>query len=92
MNNKIVIGSKIDSPIYEFNSSETENCSVILSSALVGDELAIDQLLPRVITTASIRVRFAPSGASSLLTADGKTFMVFPTSQLQDVPYGTPVP
>ena len=91
MNNKIVIGSDIDSPIYEFNSSETENCSIVLSSSLVGDELAIDQLLPRVITTASIRVSFAPSGASSILTSDGKTFMVFPRSQLKDVPYGTPL-
>lgn len=91
MNNKIVIGSDVDSPIFEFNSSETEKCSVILSSALVGDELSIDQLLPRVVTTASIRVRFAPSGASSMLTADGKAFMVFPRSQLKDVPYGTPL-
>lgn len=89
--NKILIGLDNTSPIYAFTDADVKTVSCVLSSALVGDELAIDQLLPQVVTTASIRVVFAPSGASSLLTADGKTFMVFPRSQLKDVPYGTPV-
>lgn len=95
MTDLILIGADKDAPIFSFSGPgidhEHKNISIVLSSALVGDELAIDQLLPLVVTTASIRVSFAPSGASSMLTADGKTFMVFPRSQLKDVPYGTPV-
>lgn len=91
----ILIGDSTNNPIFSFSGCDIDhknkNLSVVLSSALIGDELAIDQLLPRVVTTSSIRVRFAPSGSSSLLTADGKTFMVFPRSQLKEVPYGTPV-
>ena len=92
MANKILIGSDIGSPIYEFTNASIESCSVVLSSALSGDELAIDQFMPVVYSTAYIQVNFAPSGSTGLVTADGYAFRCYPgTGFLDKLPYGTPI-
>ena len=79
-------------PLYYFKDDTIETCSIILSSSMSGDELAIDQLLPTVHSEVILRVPFVPSGSSGLVTADGKTFMVYPDDlPLEQLPYGTPV-
>lgn len=92
MANKILIGSDIGSPIFEFTNARIENCSVILSSALSGDELAIDQFMPVVYDAAYIPLTFAPKNSSGLITADGKMFLVHRSiNYLDKLPYGTPI-
>lgn len=94
-NDKILIGADRSAPLYSFsteNPKEVKRLSCVLSSALSGDELAIDQLLPTVYSEVVLRVPFVPSGSSGLVTADGKTFMVYPDDlPLERLPYGTPV-
>ena len=92
MANKILIGADQTAPLYTFTDATIRTVSCVLSSALSGDELAIDQLLPTVYSEAYIRVRFVPSGSSGLRTADGKRFMVYPGLDFLDkLPYGTPI-
>ena len=92
---KILIGADRSAPLYSFateNPKEVKRLSCVLSSALSGDELAIDQLLPTVYSEVILRVPFVPSGSSGLVTADGKTFMVYPDDlPLEQLPYGTPI-
>lgn len=92
MANKILIGADQTAPLYTFTNATIQTVSCVLSSALSGDELAIDQLLPTVYSEAYIRVRFVPSGSSGLRTSDGKRFMAYPgTGFLDKLPYGTPI-
>ena len=92
MTNKILIGADQTAPLYTFTDATIRTVSCVLSSAMSGDELAIDQLLPTVYSEAYIRVRFVPSGSSGLRTADGKRFMVYPDLCFLDkLPYGTPI-
>ena len=92
---KILIGADRSAPLYSFsteNPKEVKKLSCVLSSALSGDELAIDQLLPTVYSEVILRAAFVPSGSSGLVTADGKTFMVYPDDlPLERLPYGTPI-
>lgn len=92
MANKIMIGADQTAPLYTFTDATIQTVSCVLSSALSGDELAIDQLLPTVYSKAYIRIRFVPSGSSGLRTSDGKRFMVYPgLGFLDKLPYGTPI-
>ena len=64
---KILIGADRSAPLYSFsteNPKEVKRLSCVLSSALSGDELAIDQLLPTVYSEVVLRVPFVPSGSS----------------------------
>lgn len=92
---KILIGADRSAPLYSFsteNPKEVKRLSCVLSSALSGDELAIDQLLPTVYSEVILRVPFVPSGSSGLITSDGMQFMVYPDDvPLEQLPYGTPV-
>lgn len=92
---KILIGADRSAPLYSFsteNPKEVKRLSCVLSSALSGDELAIDQLLPTVYSEVVLRVPFVPSGSSGLITSDGKQFMAYPGDvPLEQLPYGTPV-
>lgn len=95
MADKIIIGS-LTAPLYEFESGDIDHekkpLQLVLSHALSGDELAIDQLLPRVFSDAYIRVGFVPSGSSALVTSDGKRFVVMTgPSFLDKLPYATPI-
>lgn len=95
MADKIIIGS-LTAPLYEFESGKIDHekkpLQLVLSHALSGDELAIDQLLPRVFSDAYIRVGFVPSGSSALVTSDGKRFVVMTgPSFLDKLPYATPI-
>ena len=94
-NDKILIGADRSAPLYSFsttNPKEVKKLSCVLSSALSGDELAIDQLLPTVYSEVILRVLFVPSGSSGLITSDGKLFSVYPGDvPLEKLPYGTPV-
>ena len=93
--NKILIGADRSAPLYSFateNPKEVKRLSCVLSSALSGDELAIDQLLPTVYSEVILRVPFVPSGSSGLITSDGKLFSVYPGDlPLERLPYGTPI-
>ena len=92
MDNKILIGSDIGSPIFEFTNASIESCSAVLSSAMSGEELAIDQFMPVVYDAAYISVNFIPKNSAGLRTADGKTFNVKRGTQyLDQLPYGTPI-
>ena len=92
---KILIGADRSAPLYSFstrNPKEVKRLSFVLSSALSGDELAIDQLLPTVYSEVILRAAFVPSGSSGLITSDGKLFSVYPGDlHLDRLPYGTPV-
>ena len=92
MANKILIGSDIGSPIFEFTNARIENCSIVLSSAMSGEELAIDQFMPVVYDAAYISVSFVPKNSTGLRTADDKTFNVKRGGPYLDkLPYGTPI-
>ena len=92
---QISIGVSLAAPLHSFSGKEIDNerktLTVVLSEDIVGDELAVDTLTARVVSAASIRVVYAPSDASGILTADNMLYAVFPRSQLTEVPYGTPV-
>ena len=92
---KILIGADRSAPLYSFSSAkpkEVKAISCVLSSALSGDELTIDQLLPTVYSEVILRVPFVPSGSSGLITSDGMQFMAYPGDlPLERLPYGTPV-
>ena len=51
-------------PLYYFKDDTIETCSIVLSSSMSGDELAIDQLLPTVYSEVVLRVPFVPSGST----------------------------
>lgn len=91
--NKIYIGSDINNPLFSFEGNvDIKEVSCVLSSGLLMDELAIDEFSPVVYSTAYIRVRFAPAGASGLITADGNLFLCYPgLGFLDQLPYATPI-
>lgn len=92
MAERIIIGEDINNPLYTFDNATIKDCVCVLCSSLVGDELAIDQLLPVLYSASYIRIPFIPKGSSGLRTADGKAFMVYPgTGFLDKLPYGTPI-
>ena len=94
MANKILIGSNISSPIYEFTNANIKTCSVVLSSSLSGDELSIDQFMPVVYSGGiATHVPFAPQGKRFLLSSDGKLFSVVGDKRKypDSIPYGTPI-
>lgn len=94
MDEKILIGADPAAPLYTFqqDAAEIKSCACVLSSALVGDELAIDQFMPVVYHAGYIRQKLVPAGSSGLVTSDGKQFMVYPgTGFLDKIPYGTPI-
>lgn len=94
MAEKILIGADPAAPLYTFqqDAAEIKSCACVLSSALVGDELAIDQFMPVVYHAGYIRQKLVPFGSSGLVTSDGKQFMVYPgTGLLDKIPYGTPI-
>lgn len=92
MADKILIGPDLSAPLFTFTDAEIHICDCILSSALVMDELAVDELRPTVYSAAYIHVCFAPDGSDELETADGCTFMVLPgEGYLDELPYGTPI-
>ena len=94
MDEKILIGADPAAPLYTFqqDAAEIKSCACVLSSSLVGDELAIDQFMPVVYHAGYIRQKLVPVGSSGLVTSDGKQFMVYPgTGFLDKIPYGTPI-
>lgn len=92
MANKILIGADQTAPLYTFTDATIQEAPCVLSSALSGDELAIDQMMPVVYSAAYIRVKFVPKDSAGLRTADGKMFYCYPgTGFLDKLPYGTPI-
>ena len=94
MAEKILIGADPAAPLYTFqqDAAEIKSCACVLSSALVGDELSIDQFMPVVYHAGYIRQNLVPFGSSGLVTSDGKQFMCYPgTGFLDKIPYGTPI-
>lgn len=93
MAERIIIGEDINNPLYTFDNATIKNCVCVLSSALVGDQLAIDQFMPVVYNAAYVQVNFVPATSDGLTTADGMTFQCFSgtTGFLDTLPYGTPI-
>lgn len=92
MAERILIGADPSAPLYVFENATIKECACILSSAMVGDELAIDQFMPVLYSAAYVQVAFVPQNSAGLITADGKKLMVYPgTGFLDKLPYGTPI-
>lgn len=94
MAEKILIGADPSAPIYTFQREKTEikSCACVMSSAMLEEELAIDQFMPVVYHAGYIRQKLVPVGSSGLVTSDGKQFMCYPgTGFLDKIPYGTPI-
>lgn len=90
-NYKIYIGS-VENPIFFFDGLHIETCSIVLTSSMSGEELAIDQFMPVVYEAGYIPVNFIPKGSDGLTTADGMIFQVYPSTMFLDkLPYGTPI-
>lgn len=90
MSAKIIVGDPA-SPLAVYQGDDVKTCTCVMYSALSGEELAIDQLLPVVYSAAYVRVRFVPAGSTGLRTADGYIFTVFPADIRPDaILYGTP--
>lgn len=92
MAERILIGADIANPLYTFDNATIQSCSCVLSSALSGDELAIDQFMPVVYSAAYITVKFVPKGSDGFLTKDGSALVVYPNANFLDkLPYSTPI-
>lgn len=94
MGNTIYIGSRTD-PTYILTNAEVRTVTAVLSSALIGDELPIDQCSIGIITEAYLIAygQFIPAGSSGLITADGLRFRsaIWGTGFRPPLPYGTPI-
>lgn len=91
-NNLILIGPSIDEPLYRLENIDIKVVRSVLSTAISGEELAIDQFSPTVYHEAYLRVQFSPSGSRGLVTSDGKRFLVYAAATFLDkLPYGTPI-
>lgn len=94
MGNTIYIGSRTD-PIYTLTNAEVRTVTAVLSSALIGDELPIDQCSIGIITDAYLVAygQFIPAAASGLITADGLRFRsaIHGSGFRPPLPYGTPI-
>lgn len=92
MAEKILIGADQLAPLYTFENPIIKSCACVMSSAMLEEELAIDQFMPVVYHAGYIRQKLVPFGSSGLVTSDGKQFMVYPgTGFLDKIPYGTPI-
>ena len=92
MAERILIGGTLSAPLYTFENASIKECSVVLSSAMVGDELAIDQFMPVLYSAAYVQVAFVPQNSTGFITSDGKKLMVYPGDVFLDkLPYGTPM-
>ncbi|MBR4855127.1 MAG: hypothetical protein IKU94_00685 [Bacteroidaceae bacterium] len=90
---RVLIGADRNAPLYEFNDVTMKPSPVcVLSSSLTMDQLSVDEFSPVVYHEAYIRVKFAPSGSSGLVTSDGDSFLVYVAGTFLDkLPYGTPI-
>lgn len=94
MNDTIIIGDR-SNPLWTLTADDVRTVRAVLSSALIGDELAVDTLTPAIYTEAYITFHnaFVPAESTGLVTASGKRFRVAKhgTGFKPPVPYGTPV-
>ena len=92
MAERIIIGADVNEPLYTFDNSTIKECVCVLSSSLVGDQIAVDQFMPVVYSAGYVRVKLVPKGSTGLITADGKIMMVYSNIGFLDkLPYGTPI-
>lgn len=93
MAERIIIGADVNKPLYTFDNATIKECVCVLSSALVGDQIAVDQFMPVVYSASYVQVNFVPAGSTRLITADGKVFKCFSGEQgfLDTLPYSTPI-
>ena len=95
MADKIVVGS-LAAPLYTFEGAKIDHqhrpLQLVLSAALSGDELAIDQLLPRVFSDAYIRVGLFDADGLALYDADGfRLYAATGANSPDQIPYATPL-
>ena len=74
---RIIIGADVNKPLYTFDNATIKECVCVLSSALVGDQIAVDQFMPVVYSASYVQVNFVPAGSTRLITADGKVLVFF---------------
>ena len=87
---RIIIGADVNNPLYTFDNATIEECVCVMSSSLVGDRIAVDQLMPVVYSAGYVRVKLVPKDCTGLITSDGKTMMVYSNIGFLDkLPYGT---
>lgn len=93
MAERIIIGSDPENPLYVFDNASIKSCATVLTSALVGDELAYDIFTPVIYTEAYINLAYATSDRELYMTADGDMYMCFFDASVgvKTLPYGTPV-
>lgn len=94
MDNTIYIGS-LTAPAWTLRNADARSVTAVLSTALIGDELPVDQCDIQIHSQAYIVIHglFIPNGASGLITADGKLFRsaIRGTGFRPPLDYGTPV-
>lgn len=90
---KILIGADPKSPMYTFTDAQIKvNPVCVLSSALLMDELAIDQFSPVMYSEAYLRVGFMESSGKALVDNAGRRLVVLKGGGFLDrLPYATPI-
>ena len=90
---KILIGADPKNPMYTFTDAQIKvNPVCVLSSALLMDELAIDQFSPVMYSEAYLRVGFLESSGKAMLDNAGRRFVLLKGGGFLDrLPYATPI-
>lgn len=90
---KILIGADPKKPMYTFTDAQIKvNPVCVLSSALLMDELAIDQFSPVMYSEAYLRVGFMESSGKAMVDNAGRRLVVLKGGGFLDrLPYATPI-
>lgn len=91
--NKVIVGD-IDSPILTFTNESIKEVVEETASAIIGDELFIDQFLPIVKYGLLIKYILCPADVEDyrgLQTTQGQVLCTKYNYDIRHIPYGTPV-
>lgn len=91
--NKVIVGEP-DSPILTFTNDNIKEVVEETASAIIGDELFIDQFLPIVRYGLLIRYVLSPADVEyyrGLQTTQGQVLCTKYNYDIRNIPYGTPV-
>ena len=81
-------------PTYILDDADVRNVRATMSSAIIGDQIAVDEFVPTASNWQyTISTRFIPSDAQALITSDGLAFRALGQERryYDAIPYGTPV-
>lgn len=91
--NKVIVG-ELESPILTFTNENIKEVVEETASAIIGDELFIDQFLPIVKYGLLIRYVLCPADVEDyrgLQTTQGQVLCTKYNYDIRNIPYGTPV-